>query len=71
MFFFYLYFQNMKIHVLITLLLGLTGAIFISENVVFHKTNDISTIRGKWLATFIIDLRPFDQFLEKLRNDIR
>lgn len=59
----------MRVHI-ITLLLGLTEAVFVSENVIFHKTNEISTSRAKWLATFVIDLQPFTQFINKLENDI-
>ena len=54
---------------LITLLFGLTETVFVSENVVFHKTNDISTVQAKWLASFVIDLHPFGQFITKLEND--
>lgn len=63
-------FQNMRKQLLTALILGLAEAIFISENVIFHKTNEISITRAKWLATFIIDLRPFRQFLAKLQNDL-
>lgn len=61
-------FQNMRKQLLTALVLGLAEAIFISENVIFHKTNEISITRAKWLATFIIDLRPFRQFLAKQEN---
>ena len=63
-------FQNMRKQLLTVLILGLAEAIFISENVIFHKTNEISITRAKWLATFIIDLRPFRQFLAKLQHDL-
>ena len=63
-------FQNMRKQLLTALILGLAEAIFVSENVFSHKTNGISITRAKWLATFIIDLRPFRQFLAKLRNDL-
>ena len=52
------------------LLIGLTGAVLINENVIFHKTNDISTTRARWLASFVIDLKPLGRFIEKLGNDI-
>ena len=52
------------------LLIGLTGAVLINENVIFHKTNDITTTRARWLASFVIDLKPLGQFIEKLGNDI-
>lgn len=51
-------------------LIGLTGAVLINENVVFQKTNDITTTRAKWLASFIIDLQPFSQFIGRLEQDI-
>ena len=49
-------FQNMRKQLLTVLNLGLAEAIFISENVIFHKTNEILITRAKWLATFIIEL---------------
>ena len=33
----------------------LVRAVEIRDNVVFHETNEISTTRGKWLATIVSD----------------
>ena len=44
--------------------------VIVHENVVFHKVNEITTTRTRWLVTFVQDLRPFQYFLTKLSNDI-
>ena len=58
-------------NVLLTcLLFGLTEALVINENVVFHKENEVSITRSKWLFTFLIDLNPYENFLSSLALDI-
>ena len=52
------------------LLFGLTEALVINENVVFHKENEVSITRSKWLFTFVIDLNPYENFLLSLALDI-
>ena len=52
--------------VLFTLFSGLTLALIIHENVTFHKANKIALIRSKWLSTFIIDLKPYENVLNRL-----
>ena len=37
-------------------LFGLTEALVINENVVFHKENEVAITGSKWLFTFVIDL---------------
>ena len=51
-------------------LLGMTEALVINENVVFHKENDVTITRSKWLFTFVIDLNPYRNFLMKLAIDV-
>lgn len=51
-------------------LFGITSSILISENVIFQTTNDISITHTNWLASFVIDLEPFNHFLIKLEKDI-
>lgn len=58
------------IAVVFTLVFGLAGSIVVKQNVVFQKTNEIATTRAKWLASFIVDLKPFDDFLNGLQTDI-
>ena len=60
----YLIFGKKHFIVLFTLFPGLTPALIIHENVVFHKANEIALTRSKWLSTFIID------FLNKLPEDL-
>ena len=40
------------------------------ENVAFHKVNEIGLTRSKWLSTFIIDLKPYENFLNKLSEEL-
>ncbi|CAG2242291.1 unnamed protein product [Mytilus edulis] len=54
----------------VTILSGLSGSTFIQENVVFHKVNEITTTRSNWLVTFVIDLAPFENFVNQLSKDI-
>ena len=37
---------------------------------VFHKANEIALTRSKWLCTFIIDLEPFENLLNKFLEDL-
>ncbi|VDI31128.1 Hypothetical predicted protein [Mytilus galloprovincialis] len=60
----------MKTLFLVTFLFCLGEQAFISENVVFDKINSITTTRSNWLVTFVTDLKPFDNFIKKLSNDI-
>lgn len=60
----------MRVLSLVALFVGLTGSVFINENVIFQKTNDITVTHAKWLASFVIDLQPFNIFLNKLAKDI-
>ena len=60
----------MTVLVFLTLLFTLSNSAFISENVVFDKVNTIATTRSMWLVTFVIDLRPFELFINRLFGDI-
>ena len=57
--------------VLFVLLSGLTQTLIIYENVAFHKTKKIALTRSKWLSTFVIDLKPNENILSKLSDDLR
>ena len=56
--------------VLFTLFSGLTPALIIHKNVAFHKDNKIALTRIKWLSLFITDLKPYENFLNKLSEDL-
>ena len=56
---------------LFTLFYKLTYAIIVHENVAFHKAHEISLTRSKWLSTFVIDTKPYDNFLDILSQDLR
>ena len=40
------------------------------DNVLFLKTNEVSTTRAKWLATLVIDLDEIDNFFSRIVKDI-
>lgn len=40
------------------------------QSVIFHKTNQVSIANSRWLATFTIDLRNFENFITKLTLDL-
>ena len=42
----------------------------VHENVVFHKTNEVSLNHARWLVTFIHDLRPFEVFINNISKDL-
>ena len=51
-------------------LFGLTEALVVNENVIFHKENEVAITRSKWLFTFVIDLNPYENFLMRLAMDV-
>ena len=67
-----LYFSFRKMHfmVLFTLFSGLTLELIIHENVAFHKANETAPTRSKWLCAFLIDLKPYENFLNRLSEDL-
>lgn len=50
--------------------LGLTSAIVIRENVVYHKISNAGLTRSQWLISLITELKPYNDFFLKLTNDI-
>lgn len=40
------------------------------ENVIFQKSNEITTTRSQWLVSFVIDLGPYKLFVERLTNEL-
>ena len=54
---------------LFALLSWLTQTLIVYENVAFHKTNEVTLTRSKWLSAFVIDLKPYENFLSKLPDD--
>ena len=51
-------------------LFGLTRQFLLKENVLFHKVKEVTTTRSQWLITFVMDLDPFEHFLNKLALNI-
>ena len=47
-----------------------TSGLVVHENVVFHKTNEVSSNHARWLVTFIHDLRPYEVFIDKINKDL-
>ena len=60
----------MHFTVLFTLFSGLTPALLIHENVAFNKATEIALTRSKWLSTFILDLKPYENILNGLSEDL-
>ena len=44
--------------------------VIVRDNVVFYKTNEISTTRAKWLATIVLDFNELEQLMARLRKDL-
>ncbi|VDI37820.1 Hypothetical predicted protein [Mytilus galloprovincialis] len=51
-------------------LFGLTSQFIVKENVMFQKIKEIATTRSNWLITFVVDLEPFELFLNKIEQDL-
>ena len=51
-------------------LISYTSGLVVHENVVFHKTNEVSSNYARWLVTFIHDLRPYEVFIDKINKDL-
>lgn len=45
-------------------------SVHIYENTIFQKISESSTVRSQWLVSFLIDLKPYEKFIEKLALDI-
>ncbi len=56
--------------VIVITLISCTFGVVIRENVVYHKTNEISSNHARWLVTFIHDLRPYEVFIDKINKDL-
>ena len=67
-----LYFSFRKMHFisLFTIFSCLTLSFIRYENVAFHKGNEIALPTSKWLSTFLMDLKPHENFLNKLPEDL-
>lgn len=50
-------------------ILAVQGVV-IQKNVIFHKVNEITTTSSEWLATSVIDLQPFEEFLDKISKSV-
>ena len=66
----YFIFRKKHFIALFILFSGLALALVIHENVAFHKGNEMAPNRPHWLSTFIIDLKPYENFLNKLSEDL-
>ena len=51
-------------------LLGLASVINCQHNVIFEKIGKVTTTRSKWLVTFVIDLDPYQDFINSLKCDL-
>lgn len=53
------------------LFLTISYALILRENVAFRKTNDISISRSTWMVTLVIDLKPYEHFLDQAIANIK
>ena len=51
-------------------LISYTSGLVVYENIVFHKTNEVSSNHPRWLVTFIHDVRPYEVFIDKINTDL-
>ena len=56
---------------MVTFLLSILESVLINENIIFQKRNDVTTSHVKWLTSFVINLQPLGQFLDKVAEDIK
>ena len=56
--------------ILMLFALGLTSATVIRDTVVYHKVSNAGLTRSQRLISLIIELKPYNDFLLKLTNDI-
>ena len=55
---------------LFSLLVGFLYPSLIRENIIFQKTNEITTTRSRWLVAFVIDLAPYQKLINKLNEHL-
>ena len=65
-----MYRQTLYILAVFSVVLYLVRAVEIRDQVIFHKTNEISTTRAKWLATIVSDFDEFSNFMSLVEKDI-
>ena len=56
--------------VLFTLFSGQTQVLIIHENVAFHKANEMAPTGSKWMSTFIIDLKAYENYWNTFSEDL-
>ena len=59
-----------EVHFVHRRIISQTFELFTVENVVFQKTNDIFINDVHWFVTCVHDLRPFQNLISKIKNDI-
>ena len=55
---------------IILVLLGLTLATQVRQNVVFRKVSEVTTIRSRWSITFVIDLNQYVTVMSTVGENI-
>lgn len=48
----------------------MTVLVFLTLLFTFDKVNTIATTRSRWIVTFVIDLKPFELFINRMFGDI-
>ena len=67
-----MYVPDMGTPLVVMLFVGLcyTQGTLVSRNVVFQKVNEVTTTRAQWLVTFVTDLKPYMDGMERLYKDV-
>ena len=55
------YKEKMRL-IIVSVLFGLTAHLVMKENVIFQKVKEVTTVRARWMVTFVEDLLPFEGF---------
>ena len=58
----------MQRFLIILVLLGLTLATQVRQNVVLRKISEVTTTRSRWSITFVIDLNPYATVVSTVGN---
>ena len=61
----------MFMFILGSLFIGHYFGLSTSENVVFHKANEIFINDAHWYVTFVHDLRPFQHLISQIQSDLK
>ena len=59
------------IFVVLIVLLDLASVINCQLYAIFENIGEVTTTRSRWLVTFVIDLNPYQDFINSLKYDLK